>query len=290
MPLTIDEGTMPPASDYPFPSTGTEGLNDPTYNVLSWRCQYDSDWLADPLRKAVFYFHGSGAREPTTGSFVDALYNDGYVVFQPMHWGSWVEPFYNCPAAAIGSAAPYRFNYGSVTAPPFVVSFIKLAWHVKGSLEYFLANFPWTDITLIGHSAGADAVIGWSAGYANEHDYGVRGILSSGATAGAANNGTWQDMNRLISVISQPIALLRHKAILAWGNLDASGPPDYQRRIQQAVPVGKDTYFVSPGDGDHHWDTDPAYFQHFVNWTEQLAEGSPILDRFGNPAVPGPAI
>lgn len=289
MALTAVEGTMLPASAYPFPTTGTQAFSDPTYNVMSWRCSYDTDWLSVPETKVVFFFHGSGGtREPQTGTFIDALLADGYVVFQPMNFGAWNEPFYNCPAGAEGSHSPYRYNYGSSFNPNFISHFIKSAWWVQSALEYFLDNFPWTDITLTGHSLGAQAVISWSAGYASEANYNVRGILASGATVGApGNNNEWTDINRNITIMSQSVALLRHRAILAWGDLDASAPPDYQRRLQEAIPAGKDTYVVSPGAGDHHWDTNPLFFQYFVDWAEQLAEGAMILDRFGNPAVAG---
>jgi len=289
MAIVTDEGYMYPAADFPLPTTGTEAFNRPDYNAMGWRLQYESGLITNPAAKVVFYFHGSGATQPANIAWLNDLLAAGYIVFQPMQLGYWVDPLYACPEEVVGSRSPYRFNYGPTQAPSYISLQCKSAWMVQSALEYFLSNYPQTDITFVGHSLGAQSIVSWSAGYADGRTYGIRGLLASGPTFGTDAAGTFHDLNRTIIAMGQAVALIRHKAILAWGNLDPLAPPDYARRVQLMVPRNKNTYVVSPGDGDHYWDTDPAFYAHAVNWTRQIAENLTILDKDGNPAIAGAA-
>lgn len=263
---------IPLAPGYPMPSVR---LNASDYK-LSARVSYDDSFTTDKL---CFYFHGSGSTDFLEGPLLDALLADGFSVVCTMALGS-----------GSSSPSPYRYGYGNVNAPHFLAHFIKDAWWVESVIAAYEPGFDASTGVILGHSRGAAAALAWAAGYSGRTSFpeGLKGVVASGATVAGLGDLSWNDVNRNINTLSGIVNRLRVKTIMAYGNLDTYGPPDYARRLQMAIPEGAETYMVTPGDAGHNWTNSAEYSHLAAMWAGQIVSDAEVTDKDGNPAVTGP--
>lgn len=274
MAIAYKDVQIPLAAGHPM----AMAVQHPEDYYFGMRIYYDDAWPGEETgRTIVAYFHGSGATAYLTGPLLNELIAKGYPVAATMNLGS--------PQS---SENPFRFGYGNVNAPHFYSSFIKLAWWPRAAVEYLIGQYG-SDIVLCGHSAGGTASLAFTS--RNFHPLPVppqvKGVFSSGATVGGLGNGSWNDVMRNISTMSAVIDGLRLRTIVAAGDADAFGPPDYQRRIQLGYKEGSEVYFVSPGNLGHDWTNSSAGAPLAAGWVDQLAKGQTILNRHGLTAVRG---
>lgn len=266
---------IPLASGHPLPSNR---YNESDYYYAA-RIYYDSSWSNEERgRTLVPYFHGSGASDYLTGPLLDGLIAMGYPVVAVMNFGSGASP-----------ASPFRYGYGNVYSPHFYSMFIKHSWWVRSAVDYLAGAYQNANIVLAGHSMGASASLSYTSSQVMPSPVSPRviGVFSSGATVGGLGNGSWNDVMRNIATLSKIINGLRVRTIVAAGDADAFGPPDYQRRIQLGWREGSEVYFLSPGNYGHGWTNELVPSSFAVNWIDQLARGAQVLTRLGVPASVG---
>lgn len=277
MAIVFSDTQIPLPPGFPLPS--------PTrYNAANFyyaaRLYFDDAVNYPGQRPLVVYFHGSSATTYLTGPLLNALCAEGYQVLAIMTLG------------VLSPSNPFRYGYGNVSAPHFTAHFIKDAFWVEAAMSALNLDDPsGTDVVALGHSRGAAACLAWAAGYSGRTSFPARlkGVFASGATVAGLGDLSWNDMNRNINTMSGIVNLLKPKTVMAYGNIDAYGPPDYSRRLQMALPEGvTDKYFVTPGDAPHEWTNMTAYAPLAAMWVKQLLTGATITDKDGNPAIAGP--
>lgn len=283
--MAVVESTMnlPLAANFPMPSY----MYDPSDYHLQVRSYYDNTWTGG-YDGVVFYFRGSGATGwPDANSpLVQEILGKKYLLMVLASFG----------VAGASEAAPYRYGYGNVNAPHFTAHWIRTAWEVASVLEYF-GSMP-TPYVILGHSRGAAAALAWGAGYCGEDaaapaDYPMlKGIVASGPTVAGIGGYSWNDMPRNINSMCNLMALNKVKTLACWGGADDLAPPDYVKRIQQAIPKGKDTYVLTPGPSHgHNWTGTATGAPIVARWIEQVMTDSPITLADGvTPAVAGPVV
>lgn len=282
--MAIHEQTVdiPLATNFPMPSY----MYDPSDYHFQVRSYEDDTWTS--VDGVVFYFRGSGASGwPDSNSpLVQAIHGKKYILVTLASFG----------VADASEAAPYRYGYGNVNAPHFTAHWIRTAWEVASVLEYF-DNLV-VPYVILGHSRGAAAALAWAAGYCGEDSPDptsypmLKGIVASGATVAGLGGYRWNDMPRNINSMCNLLALNKVKTLACWGGADELAPPDYVKRIQQAIPKGKDTYVLTPGPSHgHNWTGSAAGAPIVSRWIEQVMTDSPITLADGvTPAVAGPVV
>lgn len=280
--MAIVEQTVniPLAEGFPMPSY----MYDRSDYHLQTRTYMDDTWTsADGI---VLYFRGSGASGwPDSNSpLVQEILGKNYILVTLASFG----------VAGASEAAPYRYGYGNVNAPHFTAHWIRTAWEVASVLASVgVQSLP---CVILGHSRGASAALAWAAGYCGEDTpdptsfSGLKGIVANGATTAGIGGYRWNDMPRNINSMCNLLALNKIKTLACWGGADDLAPPDYVKRIQQAIPEGKDTYVLTPSpDFGHSWIGSAAGAPILAQWIEQMMTDSPITLSDGvTPAVAGP--
>lgn len=248
------------------------------------RINYDSSWTQGPGgRPIIGFLHGSGATTHLTGPLLEALIAQGFTVVSFMSLG-----------AGQSTRMPFRFGYGNVNSPHFMGHFIKDAYWAEAAYNRLVAinnalNANNQPIAILGQSKGAMAAVAWAAGMTLRNSFAdaFKGIVCNAPTAAGLGNGSFNLMPRTVSTMSYFVERIKCKSVLMFGDLDVYAPPEYARRIQTAVPDGKETYIIAPGNFGHGWMSTVEGAPLAASWVNQLVRTGTILDRFGRPAKAG---
>lgn len=274
MAIVWTEATIPLASGYPMPQQAESAAG---FSIRT-RAYFDD---AVAQTKAAIYMPGSGTATPPseTHALIVALCAAGYHVLT----AGWdIEPY-----------SPYRYGYHSTSNPLVLANWIRSAWSLQSLLWYNNVIGKPAPV-VIGSSRGASAAVAWAAGYCTGGQaFSIKGILANAATIGGLGGYVWNDVMRNVNrMASSMIGLLDNKPypiVLSYGGADDYAPPDYQRRVQLAIPDNSAVYMVTPGPAfGHSWFTDPSGTPLAVMWADQLWAGSAITKADGvTPAVSG---
>lgn len=275
---------------YPFPDDSWRDTGDerPLYHAVERI--HESNIPPGGIQGVVIFLHGSGATVPIPSITARALTQAGFIVHAVVDLG------YLPLLIGLGkgsSESPNKFAYGATANPMFTARGIKSAFWVEAAVQSYLnsqdAHLP---MVIWGHSLGAQAALAWAAGYADYYTpppSNYRGMLADGCTGGSLGDGSFNSPYRLISTLSNMIALKRVPGplVMAYGDHDASAPPDLARRLQ--VLADQDTYFVTPGPYGHQWFQESSDRANIgVAWCSQIINRQPILTASGQLALPGP--
>lgn len=274
--------------DYPLIQSNNRS---PVHN-LAMLMVVDDAYTTD-FSKTKMYFPGTGGTDFTTGLVEsDWLTDNPNGAYMTTVWS---QVNYDVVGVKVRTVPPWRYGYANINSPNAVGQFCKTAWHVRTMLKYIKANIPETEVVLQGSSAGASAILAYLAGYAGAHDKEdtgldmVKGAVINAPTMGGLGNGTWNHPSRTLNLMAQMLGKVLPKPLICtYSDNDPYGPPDYSRRLQSVVPTEADTYIMSSGSLGHSWMNTVAGAPLARAWVNQIANGTTILDRFGNPAIKGP--
>lgn len=254
-----------------------------TYQFAT-RIYYDNTWVGGIVgRPAIGYLHGSGTTAflPTNAPLVTNIIGKGNALVSMLALG--IPP---------SSREPFRFGYGNVNSPHFMAGFIKDAFWAEAMYNFLLNSLGnGANVAILGQSMGAGAAVAWSAGMSGRTSFNTsrfKGIMANAATVAGLGDGSFNTVVRNVSTMSYMIERLKTKAVLTYGDADVYAPPEYARRVQSRIPVGKDTYVLTPGNHPHGWMNTAQGAPIAADWVNRLVREQTIVDRFGNPAVAGP--
>lgn len=272
MAIVLTDYTVPLGPEFPMPGK----LHSAADFNISARV-YKDDAVAQT--KTAVYLPGSGSTSVPSGTSrpIQSLCAAGYAVLTA---GWSYKPY-----------GPYRSGY-SEADPLTTAFFIRDSWVLQLLLQQ-AAALGMSAPVVIGHSKGASAAMAWAAGYCSAASTPViKGILATGSSFGGMGGNVWNEVLRTLNRLACIVGLLDNKPypiILSYGGTDDYAPPDFQRRLQLAIPDNSPVYMVTPGvTSGHNWITGDSQAPLAVMWADQLWSGSTITLADGvTPAVAG---
>lgn len=282
MALVTSVEDIPLASNFPMPNSMFSASN------YKFQAKIFEDDASTPSGTVIAH-RGAGATNfhGDSDPIITELVGLGYRVVSFAYWD--VEG---------SSSDPFRYGYGNVNSPHYSAFWIRNAWEVESTVDWFETEYPSEPYVLYGHSRGATACIAWGAGFcgidapATSTRTDLKGIVANGPSGGGLGSNRWNDPNRLMNSLSNALALNTVKMILSHGGLDDFIPPDMMKRIQQVIPLEAETYVLTPGPSFvHAWTNTSEGAPILAMWVDQLMKGDPITLADGvTPAVPGPVV
>jgi predicted esterase len=228
----------------------------------SARIHYRTDKSGIPIKApCLIHYHGSGAtgHMDEASPEIIALLSLGFniVSFRGFRVGT-------------SSANPTN-GYGNVRAPLLYANALRGAYRVQASIEFAEAQrdryFTNDRFCLFGNSAGATGALAWSVHSDRfESREKVAAIFGNGAVVAGLGDGSWNDVSRVINMMTGLIENVIHPTLLSYGDHDAYAPPEMSRSFQIAAKLsGAPVSFYFPGDYPHNWLADnPAVWAPVV--------------------------
>jgi pimeloyl-ACP methyl ester carboxylesterase len=231
----------------------------------SARIHYRTNEAGVPIKApCLIHHHGSAATSHMDGASPEilALLSLGFNIISFRGFG-----------AGTSSTDPAN-GYGNVHAPLLYGNALRSAYRVQSSIEFAEAQrdryFTDDRICLFGNSAGATAALAWSGHSARfKSQDKISAIFGNGAVSAGMGDKSWNDVSRVINMMTGLIENVIHPTLLSYGDRDAYAPPEMSRAFQTAAKFsGAPVSFYFPGDYPHNWLADNA-----AVWT-------PVVGRF----------
>ncbi len=221
----------------------------------SARIHFRADETGAPIKApCLIHHHGSAATghmEETSPDILALLFL-GFNIVSFRGFG-----------AGTSSANPTN-GYGNVHAPLLYGNALRSAYRIQSSIE-FAENqrdryFTNHRFCLFGNSAGATAALAWSGHSARfgSQDK-VSAMFGNGAVLAGIGDKSWNDVSRVINMMTGLIENVVHPTLLSYGDSDTYAPPELSRSFQTAAKLsGAPVSFYFPGDYPHNWLADNA--------------------------------
>lgn len=231
----------------------------------SARIHYRTDEAGVPIKApCLIHHHGSAATDhmDETAPEILALLSLGFNIVS-----------FRGFKAGTSSKSPTN-GYGNIHAPLLYANALRGAYRVQSSIEFAEAQrdryFTNDRFCLFGNSAGATAALAWSG---HSTRFGsqdkVSAIFGNGAVLAGMGDKSWNDVSRVINMMTGLIENVIHPTLLSYGDSDTYAPPELSRSFQTAAKLsGTPVSFYFPGDYPHNWLADNA------------AVWAPVVGRF----------